>query len=143
MAKKEKVPDLKFEDLVVGKVYRAKKPKLIGIFDPLVDDRQILHISSYKQVLGHIDHGYNPEYLEWCKKTGNSSCSIFDSTMSKYEKETEKSAKNIETIWDHTVQYESPSVKIGQKRPSIPASKFIKWAAKNIQLPEGEWGREL
>ena len=39
---------MKFENLKIGKIYRGNKPKLIGIFFPQVDDRQILHITSTK-----------------------------------------------------------------------------------------------
>jgi len=44
------------------------------------------------------------------------------------------------------VQYNSPSVKFGKKYPEITASKFIKWAAKNVTdiLPEnGDWASSL
>jgi len=45
MAIKEKVKSLTFEDLKVNQTYRGRNPKMIGIFGPLVDDRQILYIS--------------------------------------------------------------------------------------------------
>jgi hypothetical protein len=142
---KETIPSLSFEDLKVGQVYRAKKPKMIGIFDPLVDDRQILYISQHKSPVDHIDHGYTLEYLEWCKKTGNSSWPSSELTQCEYERETNKEAKRIETVWDYQVQYDSPSVKYGKKHPTIPAQKFLKWAAKNVTeiMPKGEWAKEF
>lgn len=141
---KTKIPDLKFEDLKVGQVYRGKKPKLIGFFQPLVDDRQILYISEFKKAVGHIDHGYHKEFEEWCKP-GSNRYTYSELDQLDYESQTGKPARNIETIWDYMVQYESPSVKIGQKRPMITAQKFIKWAASNVTeiLPKGEWAKTL
>lgn len=144
--KKEKVPDLKFEELKVGQVYRSKKPKMIGVFGQLVDDRQIIHISQFKCNMGHIDHGYTPEFEEWCQKNSARFCiksSAFDQMQ--FELETSKQAKHIETIWDYSIQYDSPSVKDGKNYPTIPASKFIKWAAKNVTeiMPKGEWANKL
>ena len=146
MTKKEKIPDLKFEGLKVGQAYRGKNPKMIGIFGPLVDDRQILHISQFKKPVGNIDHGYTKEYDEWFSKKGSILFKSSENTQIEFEKETDKPAKNIETVWDYMVQYNSPSVKFGKHYPSIPASKFIKWAAKNVTdiLPEnGDWASTL
>ncbi len=74
-------------DIQVGRVYRSKKPKAIGIFDPLYDDRQILWIGST------------------------------------------------------TLQYESPTVKIGRKYPTVDIDKFLKWGDRDVtdELPKGEW----
>lgn len=146
MAKKTKeiIPDLKFEDLKVNQVYRGKKPKIIGIFDPLVDDRQILYVSPHRSVVGKIDHGYTAEFEAWCKEwTSRYSGSEYDQL--KFEEETGKNAKNIEAIWDYMIQYDSPSVKDGKNYPTIPASKFIEWAAKNVTeiMPKGDWASTL
>ena len=146
MGKKvEKLPDLKFEDLKVGQVYRSKKPKMIGLFAPLVDDRQILYISPHRRVVEHIDHGYTPEFEEWCKKPGAYRHTFSELDQLTFEQETKKEAKNIEAVWDYTVQYDSPSIKNGKNYPSIPSSKFIKWTAKNVSdiMPKGEWANKL
>ena len=39
------------------------------------------------------------------------------------------------------VQYDSPSVKIGQKRPVVPIDTFVRWAKEDIteEMPKGEW----
>jgi len=34
-------------DLKVGRVYSAKRPAVVGLFDPLVNDRQILWMDSF------------------------------------------------------------------------------------------------
>lgn len=75
------------EDLKVGSVYRAKKPKAVGIFNPVFNDRQILWIGP------------------------------------------------------SSVQYDSATVKFGQKQPIIPIEKFLKWASFEVLeiLPEGDW----
>lgn len=147
MAKKlkEEVKQLTFEDLKVRHVYRAKKPKLIGLFSQSVDDRDIFHISQHKCVVGHVDHGYHQEFLDWCaKKTLRFPGSEID--QHEYYNETGKDAKNIETIWDHVVQYDSPSVKRGKKYPTMPMAKFLKWAAEDVtsKMPEnGDWASSL
>ena len=132
--------DLKECPLKAGQVFQAKKPKGVGIFDPLYDDRQILHVTTYKQSVGHIDHGFNQEFLDWCKE------SSFRYTFSEidqleYEVKTGKNAKNIEVIWDYKIQYDSPALKFGKKYPSITLTKFLKWAGKEItdEMPKGEW----
>lgn len=145
--KKEKIPDLTFEDLKVNQVYRSKKPRVVGLFHRMVDDREIIYISQHKTVVGHIDHGYTPEFDEWCKQKAFPTrflTSEYDQLN--FEAETNKSAKNIETLWDYLVQYNSPVVKNGSKYPSIPASKFIKWAAKNVtelMPPDKDWASTL
>ena len=142
----QKAPDLKIEELKTGQVYRSKKPKLIGFFEPLVDDRQILHISQFRSVVDYIDHGYNPEFEEWCnKKQYSTRTSSSYTDQLDFEAETGKSHKNIECVWEHTIQYDSPSVKDGKNYPAISASKFIKWAEKNITeiMPKGEWRKSL
>lgn len=144
--KKEKVLDLTFEGLKVGQVYRSKKPKLIGIFDPLVDDRQILHISQSKCLVDTINHGYTPEFEQWTQqKSWPKRFTSSEIDQLEFEKETGKPARNIEIIWDYMVQYDSPSVKGGKNFPSIPASKFIKWAEKNVTniMPVGIWANKL
>lgn len=147
MATKEKLKPLTFEDLKVNQVYRGRNPKIIGIFDPLVDDRQILYISEFRKAVEYIDHGFTPEFESWCKQKSWPSRSISSYLdQLEYEKETGKNHKNIETVWDYMVQYNSPSVKFGKKYPEITASKFIKWAAKNVTdiLPEnGDWASSL
>lgn len=147
-SKKQQIPDLKFEDLKVGQVYRSKKPKLLGVFERLVDDRQILYISEFRKPVGHIDHGYTPEFENWCKQKSWPSRSLtseMDQREFEQESDFKLSARNIETVWDYMIQYDSPSVKFGQKHPMIPASKFLKWAANNITetLPKGEWATSL
>jgi hypothetical protein len=143
--KKESVPNLVLTDLVVGQVYRGKRPKIYGLFERLVDDRQILHMSQHKCPCGFIDHGYTPEFEEWCKKPGMYRHTFSESDQLTYELETGKNAKNIETVWDIMVQYDSPSVKDGKNFPSIPASKFLKWAASNVTsiMPKGEWASTI
>ncbi len=144
--KKELLPNLPFEEFKVGQVYRSKKPKTIGFFDPLIDDRQILHISQFRCVVDHIDHGYNPEFEDWVQKKSWPSRSIYSEIdQLEYEKESGKSAHNIEVIWDYVIQYDSPSVKNGKNYPKISAAKFIKWAAKNVTeiMPKGEWATTL
>lgn len=143
---KEKIPSLTIEDLKSGQVYRSKRPKMIGMFGPLVDDRQIIHVSQFKCNMGHIDHGYTQEFEEWCQKNSARFC-IKSSEIDQiqFEQETNKQAKNIETIWDYSIQYDSPSVKDGKNYPTISASKFIKWAEKNVTeiMPKGEWASTL
>lgn len=41
------------------------------------------------------------------------------------------------------VQYDSPSVRVGQRRPMISREEFLKWAKADItdQMPEGDWRR--
>lgn len=143
--KKELAPELKFEDLKVGQVYRSKRPKMIGIFDPVVDDRQILFVSPHRKVIEYIDHGYTPEFEEWCKKPGSYRHTYSNIDQEKFEAETGKAHRNIEAVWDYTIQYDSPSVKNGKNYPTIPASKFIKWAAKNVTeiMPKGDWANKL
>ena len=144
--KKELIPDLKLEDLKQGQVYRSKKPKMIGVFGPLVDDRQIIHISQFKCNMGRIDHGYTPEFEEWCKQKSFPSRSLSSELdQIEFEQETKKNARNIEIIWDYSVQYDSPSVKDGKNYPVIPASKFIKWAATNVTeiMPKGKWAEAI
>lgn len=147
MAKKikETVKQLKFEDLKVRNVYRSKKPKMIGLFYPEVDDRDILYISQHKSVVGYIDHGYTPEYLEWCNKSALRMPGS-EHDRARFESETDKNAKNIETLWDYTVQYDSPSLKNGKKYPFISAAKFLKWAAEDVteKMPKDKsWATSL
>ena len=144
MAKKETIPSLKFEDLKKGQVYRGRNPRTIG-FGRMIDDREILYISQHKSTVGHIDHGYTPEFEEWCKNKLYRSL-FSESDQIEFEGETHKSAKNIETIMDYTVQYNSPAIKDGSKYPTISATKFLKWAAKNVTetMPEnGDWATTL
>jgi len=72
--------------LLVGRVYRARKPKSSGI-PPLCDDRKILQVN------------------------------------------------------DDTVIYDSPSVKVGMRYPTISCEKFLAWADRDVtdELPEGQW----
>lgn len=124
----------------VGQIFEAKKPKAIGLFDPLYDDRQILYVSSSKTVVDHIDHGFNQEYLDWCKEHYLRFITS-EIDQIEYENETGKLAKNIEAVWDYKVQYDSPSVKPGKNYPTITLTKFLKWAGKDITdtMPKGEW----
>lgn len=125
-----------------GQIYEGKKPKKIGMFHPLYDDRQILYVSEHKTVVGHVDHGFTPEYSNWCLEKvfpARFPSSVIDQL--EYESITGKAAKNIETLWDYQVQYDSPSVKDGKKYPTITMTKFLKWAGKDVtdQMPSGEW----
>lgn len=147
MVKKHTVPDLTIDQLKTGRVYRSKKPKLVGsLFNPLVNDRQILYISAHKAPFGQKELGYNPAYIQWCK---DNLFRIPDSYLNQLEFEKqfpEQNAKLVETIWDYSVQYDSPSVKFGQKHPSIQAEKFIKWAQSDVTdiLPKnGDWASEI
>lgn len=38
------------DDLQVGHVYSAKKPQAVGLFDPLINDRQILHMNAFGEI---------------------------------------------------------------------------------------------
>lgn len=138
-------PILKFEDLKKGQVYRSRKPKMVGPFRDLVDDRQILHISEFKCNMGHIDHGYTKEYDEWCAKKSGLIFKSSENTMIEFENETNLSAKNIETIWDYAVQYDSPTVKNGKNYPRVTATKFLEWTEKNVTeiMPQGKWADKL
>lgn len=42
------------------------------------------------------------------------------------------------------VQYDSPTVRVGSKYPTIPIEKFLKWAGRDVtaEMPKGEWRRE-
>lgn len=66
-------------------------------------------------------------------------------TQITFEGETGKNAKNIEAVWDYTVQYDSPTVGPGKKYPITTASKFLKWAEKNVTeiMPKGAWASTL
>jgi len=149
MAKKikEVANQLKFEDLKVRNVYRGKKPKVIGVFSRDIDDRDIIYISQHKSIIEHVDHGYTPEYEAWCKEKTYPTRYLHNiSDQAEYEAKTDKPCKNIETIWDYIVQYDSPSVKNGKNYPKIAASKFLKWAAENItdKMPaNGDWSNTL
>lgn len=149
MAKKIKkdANQLKFEDLKVRNVYRGKKPKFIGLFAREIDDRDIFHITQHKTVVAHIDHGFTPEYETWCKeKVWPTRYPHNLQDQAEYESKTDKPCKNIETIWDYMIQYDSPSIKNGKKYPSIAASKFLKWAAENVteKMPvDGQWATSI
>ncbi len=135
--------ELKLEDLKEGQVYRGKKPKLIGLFDSLVDDRQILYIAPNKSVIEYIDRGYNPNFIKWCKENGKTL--TYSSDQFEFEKDTDEDYRNIEPVMDYLVQFDSPSVRLGRKQPMIPATKFLKWARRNVTdlLPKGEWASSL
>lgn len=124
----------------VGQVFEGKKPKAIGFIDQLYDDRQILYVSSAKTIVDNIDHGFTPEYLEWCKGGFLRLSSSFIDQIN-YENETGKPCRNIEAVWDYVVQYDSPSVKHGKNYPKISLTKFLKWAGKEVTdlMPKGEW----
>lgn len=74
-------------ELIVGHVYEAKRPRSVGLFEPLMNDRQIKWIG-------------------------------FDQ-----------------------VQYDSPSVALWRKYPTVSKEAFLKWAARDItkEMPPGEW----
>lgn len=124
----------------VGQIFEAKKPKAIGIFDPLYDDRQILYVSSNRVVVDRIDHGFNQEYVDWCEKNYLRHVTS-EIDQIEYEAGTGKLAKNIEAVLDYQVQYDSPSLKPGKKYPTVTLAKFLKWAGKDITdiMPKGEW----
>lgn len=147
MAKtKEIIPDLKIEELKAGHTYRSKKPKLVGIFEPLVDDRQIVYISQFKCLIQTIDHGFTPEFEEWCKeKTFPSRFVSSELDQIEYEDKANKPCRNLEQVWDHVVQYDSPTVKRNSNYPKMSATKFIKWAATNVSeiMPKGEWAKSF
>lgn len=137
--------DLEIKDLIVGHVYRSKKPKMDGLFDPLVDDRQIIYVSDVKHVIETKDHGFTEDFKNWCSVPGTYryTGSILD--QDKYEAETNKPCRNLETIWDYIVQYDSPTVRHGKNYPKITATKFIKWAGKDVTniMPKGEWAKSF
>lgn len=39
------------------------------------------------------------------------------------------------------IQYDGPSVKLGQSRPTVSRSDFLKWAERDVtdELPASEW----
>lgn len=126
----------------VGQIYEGKKPKKIGLFPTLLDDRQILYISPQKCIIGTIDHGYTPEFANWCMEKvfpHRSVSSIIDQI--EYETETDKPHRYIETLRDYKIQYDSPSVRNGRNYPMIALAKFLKWAGKEVTelVPKGEW----
>lgn len=146
MAKqKVKVPDLKFEDLKVDNVYRSKRPRLLGNIFRQVDDRQIIYISERKSLIETIDHGFTPEFIEWCQSPGEYRRTSSIDDQDKYEEENKKPCRNLEQVWDYMVQYDSPTVGRGRRYPTIPASKFLKWAGSDVtsKMPKGEWAIAL
>lgn len=140
---KPEVKQLAFEDLKVRNVYRAKRPKEIGLFTRYLDDRDIRYISQHRSIVDRIDHGYHQEFIDWCNaKSFPSRFAHSEVDQIEYEQKTGKEARNIEPVWDYTVQYDSPSVKNGKNYPTISASKFLKWAAEDVttQMPDnGDW----
>lgn len=42
------------------------------------------------------------------------------------------------------LQYDSPSVKIGSRLPTVSAAEFRKWAKRDVtnEMPEGEWRQQ-
>lgn len=133
------------DDLKIGHVYRSKKPKMVGVFDPLVDDRQILYISGSKTIVEKGKEAYSPEFEAWCKEKSNrNTYSFYD--QERFEKETGKDVKvMVGTVWDFNIQYDSPSVKMGKKHPFISFNKFLKWMDKDVTeiIPKGEWAKSI
>lgn len=74
-------------ELIVNHTYEAKRPKTVGLIDPLVDDRMIVWIGMLE------------------------------------------------------VQYDSPSVRFGQRLPKVSKEAFLRWAKRDItdEMPKGEW----
>ena len=134
------------EKLKVNQVWEAKKPKLINSgFFRYYNDRQILHISEYKTYFKPIDHGYTPEFVEWCSKPVSYRHTTSNLSQTEYEKETDKPCKTMETVFDYSVQYDSPTVKNGKNYPSIPMKEFLAWAGREVskdEIPEGDWREE-
>ena len=52
--------------------------------------------------------------------------------------------REIVCLSPNTVQYDSPTVKIGRKRPTVPIGKFLSWAKEDITdlMPENGYWRE-
>jgi hypothetical protein len=40
------------------------------------------------------------------------------------------------------VQYDSPTVGIGRQLPIVGMDRFLKWAGKEVVLPNGEWAKK-
>ncbi len=128
------------ENIQIGRVYRAKKPKIIGILDQLIDDRSVLHISTSKHP-AKSGKGYlfTKEYLAWIEENKGNESKDSELSQMRYEDETKLSC--IE--WDYVVQYDSPSLNLGKHYPKISLSKFLKWASHDVteELPKGEWAK--
>jgi hypothetical protein len=124
-----------------GQIFEAKKPKLIG-FMQHYNDREVIHVSDSRCLMGHLDKGYSPEFTQWCSEHRlRQEYSLID--QMEFEKENcGKEAKLSEPIWDYCVQYDSPSVKNGKRYPTISQSEFMKWAGKEVTKempPNGNW----
>ena len=126
----------------IGQIFEAKKPKAIGFYQEL-NDRQILYVSSHRSHISYIDHGFTQEFLDWCGRyPSRQTFSEYDQFQ--FERETNKNAKNIESVFDYAIQYDSPTVKDGKKYPSVSEAEFFKWAGKEVTelVPEGNWRRK-
>lgn len=143
MSKNKELEQLTIDDLKVNRVYRAKKPRIVGLFPSLVNDRQIKYISSNKQHVETIDNGHTEKFLNWCKD--NNELSFSEYSISKYELETDEPYKDVKVVMDYIVQYDSPTVKRGKDYPKISATKFLKFANEDVTeiMPNGEWATEL
>ena len=138
---------MNIDDLKIGQVWRGKKPKLVGVFEPYVDDREILHISGSRQpVKRGGKYVYTKQFTEWKEektKDINSKYLSQEYLEMMFEKENPE-VGYIE--YDYVIQYNSPSVKIGSKYPTMYFEKFKAWAGKEISSAlgkQGEWATKL
>ena len=133
---------MEFKDLKVGRIYRTKKPKFDGLFQPLVKDRQILYIGTAKQpVKKGKNYQYTKEYLDWFEKNKQPfEVKSEELIQMRFENETKLSC--IE--WDYIIQYDTPGG-FGKSYPRAYANDFLKWVAEDVtdKLPKGEWATAL
>jgi len=49
--------------------------------------------------------------------------------------------RHILHVGEFTVQYDSPTVRMGRRYPRVEIEKFLKWADKDVtsEMPKGEW----
>lgn len=130
------------DDIKVNHVYSAKKPVRViaGFFSEYFNDRMVIYISAHKAYVKTIDHGYTPEFEEWCKNKPLHWMSSEIDQM-KYETLTGLSAKNYEVINDYIVQYDASNLKMGKRYPKMSMTEFLKWVGEDVtdQTPKGTW----
>ena len=129
---------MELSDLKINRVYRTKKPKTFGLFNPLIVDRQIIYIGTAKQpVKKGKNYQYTKEYMDWFEKNKQPfEVKSEELIQMKYENETGLSC--IE--WDYIIQYDTPGG-FGKRYPKAYAKDFLKWAHTDVTdvLPKSEW----
>ena len=138
----QKIIKMEFSDLKINRTYRAKKPKFDGLFNPLVKDRQIIHISYSKHpVRKGKKYIHTKEYKEWFEINKEP----FDAISSELIQEKYENITNQPCIeYDYVIQYDTPGG-FGKHYPKAYAKDFLKWAAEDVsdKLPKGEWAKSL